>query len=379
LHSKSLPAEAVNAVIRTVFVALVVLASAQANAQCINVRTAGATGDGTTDDTAAIQKAVRTAIVNRLGGTVCLPSGDYLVTSTIVLDDVQGIRLIGEGGATRLIWGGNDHSPMLLLSSVQDAEVSGFQIVAAAAKPLAVGIQCITREGARLTSKHNSFVNLHIDGTTRGVVKGFQIGGSPGIDANNDFHLFQSCVVSNYAGIAYSLENTQVYGLVFINSLFLGNASGQIGLATDQNGNKGGTFAWIGGGGANNQVADFSLGDPNSGSISITNAIFEKSARFIRTGGPSSASFLLEISGVRWSGDALAGDGVAIDFRFPGPFVIRNSRIGEDPSKDLKISWRPGGLAPGVFIFEGNAVKRASSGPLFVDRQPTRLADNAIN
>jgi len=342
------------------------------------VRTTGAAGNGTTDDTAAIQKAVKAASVQR-GGSVCLPSGDYLVTSTIVLDDVSGIRLVGEGGATRLVWGGNDQSPLLLLSSVQDGEVRDLQIVAVVAKPLAVGIQAITRAGAKLTSKHNSFVNVRIDGITRGIAKGFQIGGAPGIDSNNDYHLFQNCIVSNYSNIAYSLENTQVYGVVFLNSLFLGNASGQIGVATDQNLYKGGTFTWIGGGGSNNQVADFSLGDPNSGGISITNAVFERSARFIRTGGPSGASFLLEVNGVRWSGDALADDGVAIDFRFPGPLAIRNSRIGEYANKALKISWRPGGTGSGVFIFEGNTVKRAASSPLFSDQQPTRFTDNLIN
>jgi hypothetical protein len=369
----------VNSIIRTVFAALVVLVSANAHAECINVRTAGAAGNATTDDTAAIQKAIKSATLGSRGATVCLPSGDYLITSTIVVDDVQGLRLVGEGGATRLIWGGDDHSPLLLLSSVQDGEVSNLQIVGLATKPLAVGIQSITRAGAKLQSKHNSFVNLLIDGVTRGVVKGFQIGGAPGIDSNNDFHLFQNCIVANYSGIAYSLENSQVYGVVFINSLFLGNQSGQIGVATDQNAVKGGTFTWIGGGGGNNQVADFSLGDPNSGGISIRNAIFEKSARFIRTGGPSGASFLLEISGVRWSGDALADDGIAIDFRFPGPFVIRDSRIGEIADKALKISWRPGGTASGTFIFEGNVVKRASGTPLFINQQPTRLADNLIN
>src|SRR5262245_19836117 len=176
---KSLRVELVTAVIRTAFAALVVLMGATVHAECVNVRTAGAAGNGRTGDTAAIQKAVKTASVQR-GGSVCLPAGDYLVTSTIVLDDVSGIRLVGEGGATRLVWGGNDQSPLLLLSSVQDGEVRDLQIVAVVAKPLAVGIQTITRAGAKLTSKHNSFVNVRIDGITRAVAKGFQIGGAPG-------------------------------------------------------------------------------------------------------------------------------------------------------------------------------------------------------
>lgn len=57
-----------------------------------NVRDYGATGDGTTDDTSAIQSAIDTATV---GGTVYAPPGDYLINGTINLK--SSIRLIGAG------------------------------------------------------------------------------------------------------------------------------------------------------------------------------------------------------------------------------------------------------------------------------------------
>jgi hypothetical protein len=364
----------VNAATRAALGALLVLATANVvQAQCVNVRDRGAAGDGIRDDTAAIQAAINSAINAHRGRTVCLPAGDYRVTSTIIVDDVLGIRLIGEGGATRLIWGGNDRSPMLLFSSVQDGEVHGFQIIALPSQPLDVAIQCITRSGATFNSKHNMFVDLRIDGITHGVRKGFQIGGA-GVDANNDFHLFENVIVGNYANVAYSVENSQVYGLLFINCLFVSSDAGQVGVATTQ-----GNFAWIGGGGGGNKTADFSFGGPNNGPVLITNAILESSARFLRTGGPSGASFTVEVSGIRWSGDAIAADGIAIDFRYPGPLMIRNSRFGSDPTKALTISWSPGGSAANsLFIFEGNTVTRAPTGPLFIGRQPTRANDNIV-
>src|SRR4051812_43204186 len=83
---------------------LMVAIEAPVYADCQNVRALGAVGDGKHDDTAAIQSAVQAVITGQLrGGTVCLPAGDYRITKTIVISDVQGIRLIGEGGATRLI------------------------------------------------------------------------------------------------------------------------------------------------------------------------------------------------------------------------------------------------------------------------------------
>jgi len=358
-------------------VGLLLVGVTGAAAQCVNVRAQGAVGDGKADDSVAVQAAIRIASVNRRGGTVCVPAGDYRITQTITVSDVQGIRVIGEGGATRLLWAGDDKSPLLLLSSVQDGEFRGFQIIGNDQQPLSVGIQSLTAASARFVSRHNTFVAIRVDGVTSGVRVGFRIGG--GVDANNDFHHFEDVTVANYRDVAYSLENTQVYGITFVNCLFEGGSKGQVGVATDRAAGKGGNFAWIGGGGGNNQMADFSFGDPNNGVISITDAVFESSARFLKTGGPSGASFLLRVEGIRWAGDALAPDGIAIDFRFPGPLSIRNSRFGEDSSKALTISWKPGGPSESpVFVFEGNVVKRAPGTSLFVGRQPTRSTDNIV-
>lgn len=319
------------------------------------------------------------AISNSRGRTVCVPAGDYRITRTVLIGDVLGLRVVGEGGATRFIWAGNDTSPFLLLESVQDGEFRGFQIIGSDARPLDVAIQCITGAHARLVSRHNAFAGIRIDGVTAGVRKGIQIGGG-GVDANNDFHSFENVVVVNYADVAYSLENSQVYGIVFVNCLFSGGAKGRVGVATNRFAGKGGNFAWMGGGGGGNQVADFVLGDPNGGAVAITNAIFESSARFVQTAGPSGASSLVAVDGVRWAGDRLASDGVGIDFRFPGPLSIRNSRIGEDSTRSVKISWTPGGpVGEGLFVFEGNVVRRATNSGLFVGRPPTRAVNNVIS
>src|SRR5688572_14834729 len=60
----------------------------------VNVKNYGATGDGTTNDQAAIQAAV-TAAGN--GGCVYFPSGVYRITSEIATA-AHGIRLVGEAG-----------------------------------------------------------------------------------------------------------------------------------------------------------------------------------------------------------------------------------------------------------------------------------------
>ena len=74
-----------------------------------NVTEYGAVGDGTTDDTTAIQAAIDAAALNG-GGTVYLPptSGGYLLDSDALTVTTSGITLKGSGGsATKLILGPN--------------------------------------------------------------------------------------------------------------------------------------------------------------------------------------------------------------------------------------------------------------------------------
>jgi hypothetical protein len=61
-------------------------------AGAVNVKTHGATGDGTTDDTASLQAAFTAA---GTGGTVVIPEGTYKVSVT--LDVLSGQRILGTG------------------------------------------------------------------------------------------------------------------------------------------------------------------------------------------------------------------------------------------------------------------------------------------
>lgn len=70
----------------------------------VNVRDLGAKGDGKTDDTAAIQKALD-GVGN--GSTVYLPPGTYRVTKTLTLTGpLIGVLVVGHGRDTKLVWGG---------------------------------------------------------------------------------------------------------------------------------------------------------------------------------------------------------------------------------------------------------------------------------
>jgi hypothetical protein len=74
----------------------------------ISVKSAGAVGDGTTDDTAALQAAF--ALIKR-GVTIYFPPGVYRVTHTLLVNSpdkhpLYGILVVGHGRDTRLVWDG---------------------------------------------------------------------------------------------------------------------------------------------------------------------------------------------------------------------------------------------------------------------------------
>lgn len=62
----------------------------------VSVKDYGATGDGVTDDTVALQAAID-AVAATGGGSLFLPQGVYKTTATIDMDGSDGIRLLGDG------------------------------------------------------------------------------------------------------------------------------------------------------------------------------------------------------------------------------------------------------------------------------------------
>lgn len=98
-----------------------------------NVLEYGATGDGSTDDTAAIQAAINACAGT--GGEVYFPKGFYSINATLTISTKRGVRLSGvmqsyanpgsSLGAT-LIWDGSTSDDMLYIFNSQDIRVDGL-------------------------------------------------------------------------------------------------------------------------------------------------------------------------------------------------------------------------------------------------------------
>ena len=89
-------------------------------ADWVNVKTMGAKGDGSQDDTTAIAAAFALLDNRTIGApvntVVYFPPGTYRITKTVEFGPRQGGAILGHGAATTLLWGGANGSDAMMLS-----------------------------------------------------------------------------------------------------------------------------------------------------------------------------------------------------------------------------------------------------------------------
>jgi hypothetical protein len=115
-----------------------------------NVKAYGARGDGTTDDTAAIQAcydaAGNGAVAGTAGDEVFWPPGEYVLTDTIHLDHWHGVSqgsgsgnaptyASAPGNASVIKWNGPDTAPMFLCENTHRATFRDLRFRAGTDKP----------------------------------------------------------------------------------------------------------------------------------------------------------------------------------------------------------------------------------------------------
>ncbi len=90
-------------------------ATATPTASTFNVKLLGARGDGITDDTAAIQKALNAAATG--GGTVYIPAGTYRYSTNLTLQGASNVTVRGDGDTSVLRAADPAHSAFSVLGS----------------------------------------------------------------------------------------------------------------------------------------------------------------------------------------------------------------------------------------------------------------------
>lgn len=74
-----------------------------------NVKAFGATGDGVTDDTAAVAATYAAALAESSGGHVFYPPGDFKVLNLPAISSSAPLTISGTGWSSKILWAGTDH------------------------------------------------------------------------------------------------------------------------------------------------------------------------------------------------------------------------------------------------------------------------------
>jgi hypothetical protein len=232
-----------------------------------NVSDFGATGNGTTDDTAAIKAAIAAAAPPsaRTGNTVYFPAGAYLVSSTLTVP--AGMTLQGAGwdtpgilseifaGSWIFVEAGASFSPVALSSTGGSVRDLGFNVLnqstttgPASAEPMIV----ITGNNVLVENVclYNPYGGIFINGAAQAAIKrvfgqpiqfGIKIDNSKDTNYIDTIHFWVYWQDSNTPESTYQLANGTAIGLFrsdnpLISNVFAFNYNVGLSLSNSPNG-----------------------------------------------------------------------------------------------------------------------------------------------
>lgn len=124
----------------------------------------GAAGDGVTDDTAAIEAAIATALGTTgslRGGRIDFPKGVYRITRTLTIEQAAAV-VQGVGRGTVLAWDGPPDVPMLRLDYCQGTSVSGLTFLGNSTSMPSAAVSVRTLRSHPNGSHHNTLSSIWI-------------------------------------------------------------------------------------------------------------------------------------------------------------------------------------------------------------------------
>jgi Concanavalin A-like lectin/glucanases superfamily/Pectate lyase superfamily protein/K319L-like, PKD domain len=227
----------------------------------------GARGDGSADDTAALQNALNDLGATGKADVLYLPAGTYRITSTLILKYKSGVSIIGQDPSNTIIrWAGGSGGTMMLANGVTESRWGRITWDGSGAAGAAVAHQWDQAGGyAPSNLEHADEVFQNVG---KGIIGG-RFGGANDAEVTIIRSKFTKCSV---AGVSIESYNALDYWIW--NSQFINNARG----VTSEFG--AGNYMVYGSFFQNSSIADLNIGQTQF--FSFRNNTSIGSAQFLR-------------------------------------------------------------------------------------------------
>ncbi len=196
------------------------------------MRNYGAAGDGTTDDTAAINSAINAATGNASPAAntrlptagVYLPPGKYKVTSDLLIQSVEGFAFAGAGAELSMLLatGTGFKNAVLNIDGSAMGSFQGFSIMgdgteAAGDQALPNAINLTWTTAAARSTTGNIFSNIYV-GNLR-FACGMRMGAPSGTTRQVDGTTIRDVIISGAGNAHYAYSTLYLYGFYFGNGM----------------------------------------------------------------------------------------------------------------------------------------------------------------
>lgn len=179
----------------------------------VDVRDFGAIGDGTNDDTSAINSAINSATP---GVTIFFPAGTYKITTSLTISKL-GVILRGVGRGSSIISNSSSSHAIILANGLNNAEIRDMSIIGQTGSA-----DCVHANDGSIG--HVRLINLWLEAKNDGV----------NCNAGDGVHLYLDSVRAYGGNIPFNLQPSPVaVNTITAINCYAQNASGNAGWKVD--------------------------------------------------------------------------------------------------------------------------------------------------